>query len=130
MIKLLSLSSFLLLLAFADISIADDIGTSNTGTGDIGRCTEDLYNLQLVVRDASDQAGKANVKHDDKVHCSNEPDHKDAQGEDCDDIEEAYQNKIIDLNSELRNLENQLKVVQLACGYDFALTNTGSSKKQ
>lgn len=122
---MLNIFSFLLLLVVSiGFSMADDIGTSNTGTGDISRCAEDLEALQLTVRDATNQAEAANLKHEDKLRCNIDPDHKNTQGEDCDGIEQGYQGSVDDLDLEFKNVENQLKVVQLACGYDFILSNT------
>ena len=129
MIKMLTIFSFLLLLVFTRFSMADDIGSSNTGTGDISRCAEDLQTLQFTVRDANNQADAANLKHEDKLRCNIEPAYKNTQGEDCDGIEQTYQDSVDDLDSEFKNIENQLKLVQLACGYDFVLSNTRSQKK-
>ncbi len=129
MIKVLNSVSFLLLLIFTGFSMADDIGSSRIGTGDINRCAEDLDALQLSVREATNQAEKANLKHDDKLHCNVEPEHRNAQGENCDATVQAYQDAVVDLDLELKNVENQLKVVQLACGYEFVLSNTRSEKK-
>jgi len=124
MTKLFNISCFLLLLVFSGFSLADDAGNSVTGAFDIERCAEDLEGLQLAVRDATNQATLAIQKHEHRVHCYEEADsHTSDQGEDCDAIRADYQDSLLDLKSEFQTVENQIKVVQLVCGYDFKFTS-------
>lgn len=128
MIKMLNFYCFLLLLFYGSLLFANDIGSSKTGSGNLDICAADLQDLQLVVRDATNLASLANEKHDHSEHCSEESSHKDIGVGDCDDIAQAYQDGLIDLDTELKNIENQLKLVQRSCGYDFVLSNNGSTK--
>jgi len=122
MIKTRIIYYLLFLLGFGGLCVAGDIGTSRTGSGDIESCAADLNDLQLVVRDAANQADSSTAKHEHTEHCGEESTHKDLGVGDCDDIGQGYQDDLTDLDLELKNLENQLKKVQRSCGYDFVLT--------
>lgn len=120
MLNKLKLSFLMFIFVFISASYADDIGTSKTGSGDIENCAQDLEQLQLAVRDATDQATEARANHEEREHCKHELDHTNLQGEDCDEIKIKYQNQVNDLESELQNVGRQLAIVENSCGYNFS----------
>ena len=128
--KSLAGGTMLLIFLIHASAIAEEFGATHSGAGDMRVCEDELDALQLVARDATNRAGSANRMFIELDHCKNHPDDhaiKD-QLDDCENLKFEYKNEAADVEIELRNIEMRLKAVQLACGFDFSLTVTGSVK--
>lgn len=99
---------------------------AQTASTDWDSCRSQLNTIVDAASNAKRAAGDADSRRDDYENCRQRREVHDVARNGCQEAASDYESAIGDLQSKMENLDNELRAVQGACGYQFTINKMSS----